>query len=248
MNTPANPSTKIMVWDAPVRVFHWLMVLSFTGAYLTAESERWRLMHVTLGYTLGGLVAFRILWGLMGTRYARFSSFVRGPRAVMTYLRSLFTRPQHHLGHNPAGAVAIVLLLLSSVAVVYSGWAIYNDVGGEWLAELHEGAGNFMLAVVLVHVAGVVVASRLHHENLVRAMVTGHKSGNPGDGIARAWRWLAALIVLAVAGFWWLEWQAAPAVRQGAGVSTSAMGVTVPTSVRSGKAGAQRRKHDRDDD
>lgn len=248
MNTSANPSTPIMVWDAPVRVFHWLMVLSFTGAYLTAESERWRLMHVTLGYTLGGLVAFRILWGLMGTRYARFSSFVRGPRAVMAYVRSMFTRPQHHLGHNPAGAVAIMLLLLASVAVVFSGWAIYNDIGGEWLEELHEGAGNFMLAVVLVHVAGVVVASRLHHENLVRAMVTGQKLGSPGDGIARAWRWLAVLMVLAVAGFWWLEWQAAPGARQGAGVSTSAMGVTVPTPVRSGKAGAQQRKHDRDDD
>ncbi len=248
MNTPANPSTKIMVWDAPVRVFHWLMVLSFTGAYLTAESERWRLMHVTLGYTLGGLVAFRILWGLMGTRYARFSSFVRGPRAVMTYLRSLFTRPQHHLGHNPAGAVAIVLLLLSSVAVVYSGWAIYNDVGGEWLAELHEGAGNFMLAVVLVHVAGVVVASRLHHENLVRAMVTGHKSGNPGDGIARAWRWLAALIVLAVAGFWWLQWQGAPTVGGGASASTSSQWGPGLTRERSDKTGTGLRRYDADGD
>lgn len=248
MNTTANPATKIMVWDAPVRVFHWLMVLSFTGAYLTAESERWRLVHVTLGYTLGGLVAFRILWGLMGTRYARFSSFVRGPQAVMAYLRSMFTRPQHHLGHNPAGAVAIVLLLLSSVAVVASGWALYNDIGGEWLEELHEGAGNFMLVVVLVHVAGVLVASRLHHENLVRAMITGQKLGSPGDSIARAWRWLAVLMVVAVAGFWWLEWQGAPGAGQGAGVSTSAMRGTGLAPERSGKADSQRRKHDRDDD
>ena len=92
-----NITTKIKVWDAPVRVFHWLMVLSFAGAYLSAESERWRLLHVTLGYTFGGLVAFRLVWGLVGTRYARFANFVRGPQAVLTYLRSLRKgQPQHH--------------------------------------------------------------------------------------------------------------------------------------------------------
>lgn len=206
-----NITTKIKVWDAPMRVFHWLMVLSFAGAYLSAESERWRLLHVTLGYTLGGLVAFRLVWGLVGTRYARFANFVRGPQAVLTYLRSLRKgQPQHHLGHNPAGAVAIVLLLLASVAVVGSGWAIYNDVGGEWLSELHDIAANSMLLVVAIHVAGVLVASRLHRENLVRAMVTGQKNGAPADGIRRTWAALAVLLVLAVLGYWWLQWQSAP--------------------------------------
>ena len=205
-----NITTKIKVWDAPVRVFHWLMVLSFAGAYLSAESERWRLLHVTLGYTLGGLVAFRLVWGLVGTRYARFANFVRGPQAVLTYLRSLRKgQPQHHLGHNPAGAVAIVLLL-ASVAVVGSGWAIYNDVGGEWLSELHDIAANSMLLVVAIHVAGVLVASRLHRENLVRAMVTGQKNGAPADGIRRTRAALAVLLVLAVLGYWWLQWQSAP--------------------------------------
>ena len=206
-----NITTQIKVWDAPVRVFHWLMVLSFAGAYLSAESERWRLLHVTLGYTLGGLVAFRLVWGLVGTRYARFANFVRGPQAVLTYLRSLRKgQPQHHLGHNPAGAVAIVLLLLASVAVVGSGWAIYNDVGGEWLSELHDIAANSMLLVVAIHIAGVLVASRLHRENLVRAMVTGQKNGAPADGIRRPWAALAVLLVLAVLGYWWLQWQSAP--------------------------------------
>jgi len=206
-----NITTKIKVWDAPVRVFHWLLVLSFTGAYLSAESESWRLLHVTLGYTLGGLVAFRLVWGLVGTRYARFANFVRGPQAVLTYLRSLRKgQPQHHLGHNPAGAVAIVLLLLASVAVVGSGWAIYNDVGGEWLSELHDIAANSMLLVVAIHVAGVLAASRLHRENLVRAMVTGQKNGAPADGIRRTRAALAVLLVLAVLGYWWLQWQSAP--------------------------------------
>ena len=206
-----NITTKIKVWDAPVRVFHWLLVLSFAGAYLSAESERWRLLHVTLGYTLGGLVAFRLVWGLIGTRYARFASFVRGPQSVLAYFRSLRNgHPQHHLGHNPAGAVAIVLLLLTSVAVVASGWAIYNDVGGEWLSELHELAANGMLLLVAVHIAGVLWASLLHHENLVRAMVTGQKNGAPADGIRRTWAALAVVLVLAVLGYWWLQWQSAP--------------------------------------
>lgn len=211
MKTLNDAKTKILVWDAPVRVFHWLLVLSFAGAYLTAESERWRLVHVSLGYTQGGLVAFRILWGLMGTRHARFASFVRGPAAILRYVRAMLAgEPEHHVGHNPAGALAIVLLLLSSLAIVATGWAVYNDVGSNWVEELHEGAANFMLIVVAAHVAGVAVASWLHRENLVRAMVTGKKEGTPDVGIRRAWRPLALVMLVAVLGFWWLQWQGAP--------------------------------------
>ena len=206
-----EPKIRILVWDSPTRVFHWLLVLSFAGAYLTAESERWRLAHVTLGYTLGGLVAFRVLWGWMGTRYARFVSFVRGPAAVFQYLRTLLSgKPAHYIGHNPAGAVAIVLMLLSSVAIVGSGWAIYNDVDGKWLEALHEASANFMLAVVGVHLAGVAVATWLHRENLVRAMWDGKKVGALSDGIRKT-RWpLSMAIVAVVLGFWWLQWRSAP--------------------------------------
>lgn len=218
-----NQKTKILVWDAPVRVFHWLMVLSFAGAYLTAESERWRLVHVSLGYTLGGLVAFRVLWGLLGTRYARFASFVRGPSAVMRYLSSIVRgRPEHHVGHNPAGALAIVLLLLLSVATVASGWANYNDLGGDWLEELHEVAANFMLFIVGVHVAGVALASWLHRENLVRSMLTGRKEGAPNEGIRWTWRPLALVLLVAVLGFWWLQWQSAPSTDSNGTVAAEA--------------------------
>ncbi len=203
---------RILVWDAPVRVFHWLLVLSFAGAYLTAESERWRLLHVTLGYTMAGLVAFRLVWGLIGTRHARFASFVRGPSAVARYLGSLLRgRPEHHAGHNPAGALAIVALLLLAAGVAASGWATYNEVAGDWLEELHEAIANLMLALVGIHVAAVVISSRLHHENLVRAMITGRKTGQPAEGIHSAWRSVAALLLVAVLGFWWLQWQSAPA-------------------------------------
>jgi cytochrome b len=202
---------KVLVWDAPVRVFHWLMVASFAGAYLSAESERWRLLHVTLGYTMAGLVAFRIVWGLIGTRHARFASFVRGPAAVLRYLDGLLRgRPEHHTGHNPAGALGIVALLGLTLVIAASGWAAYNEVGGEWLAQLHDGSANLMVFLVGVHIAAVVLSSWLHRENLVGAMLDGKKAGRPQDGVRSAWRSVAALMLAAVIGFWWLQWQGAP--------------------------------------
>ncbi len=214
---------KVLVWDAPVRVFHWLMVLSFAGAYLTAESERWRLVHVTLGYTMAGLVAFRIVWGLVGTRHARFASFVRGPKAIVAYLRSLVRgQPEQHVGHNPAGALAIVALLALAGAVTAAGWASYNELGGEWLKELHEGAANVMLAVVGVHIAGVVVSSWIRRENLIGAMVAGRKAGGPEDAVSSAWRSVAALMLVGVLGFWMFQWQGTPATGTSAATSVSA--------------------------
>jgi len=198
---------KMMVWDAPVRVFHWLLVLSFAGAYVTAESERWRLIHVTLGYTLGGLLAFRIVWGVIGTRYARFSSFVRGPAAVIRYLKSIKAKqPEHHLGHNPAGAVAIVLLVLLGLGITATGYITYNDLGPGWISEFHDLLANAMVLVILVHLAGVLSASFLHRENLVRAMLTGRKSGGPSDAIASSRPAIAAMLLLAVAAFWLYQW------------------------------------------
>ena len=218
---PTHQPASILVWDAPVRVFHWLLAACFIGAFVTAESERFRLLHVTLGYTVGGLVVFRLLWGLLGTRYARFRSFVRGPRAVKVYLLALWRgQAPHSVGHNPAGALAIVGLLAAALVLVASGWATFNDLGGGWLEELHEGVANAMLALVAVHVVGVAVSSRLHHENLVRAMVTGRKQGTPEDGIRQAWRSVAALMVVAVAGFW--TWQLLQAPEAGATLAQGA--------------------------
>jgi cytochrome b len=208
-----SEKSKILVWDAPVRVFHWLMVFSFAGAYLTAESERWRLIHVTLGYTMGGLVAFRIVWGLIGTRYARFSSFVRGFATVKRYVVSLLDgKPEHHVGHNPAGAVAIVLLLLSSLVIVATGWAAYNEVGGNLVEKLHDVSANFMLFIVIIHVAGVVVSSWLHHENLIRSMVTGKKIAAPNQGINTTWKFLALIVAMVTFGFWYFQWLSVPSI------------------------------------
>lgn len=230
--TSAHPveSERVLVWDAPVRAFHWLMVLCFIGAYLTAESETWRLAHVTLGYTMAGLVAFRLVWGLIGTRHARFGSFVRGPQAVVRYLRSLLRRdPEHHTGHNPVGALAIVGMLGLTVAIAGTGWTTYENITGEWVAELHEAAANGMLLFIGIHIVGVAVSSWLHKENLPVTMVTGRKEGRPEQGIRSAWHGLAIFMLAAVLGFWYLQWQRAP---QAGGPSAGARPVAADQHAR----------------
>lgn len=216
---PARP--PVLVWDAPVRVFHWLMVLSFAGAWLTAESENWRLAHVTLGYTMAVLVGFRIVWGLIGTRWARFGSFVRGPAAVARYARAaLRGRPEHHTGHNPAGALAIVALLALTLLVAATGWANYNELGGNAVEEGHEWLASLMLGIVALHLAGVAVGSWLHRENLLASMITGRKRVDPEVGTRHAWRSVAVLLLLAVMGFWYAQWQDAPGADSGQGQLT----------------------------
>lgn len=200
--------TRILVWDLPTRWFHWLLVLSFAGAWLTAESERTQDLHVMFGYTLLGLIAFRLFWGVAGTRYARFAEFVRAPSLAIRYLKSLVDgRAERYIGHNPAGAMAILLLLLLGVLSGLTGWMAMNESGGDWMEEGHELFSNAMLAIVVIHVVGVIAGSLAHHENLAYSMVTGHKQGAPDKGIAGRRLIPAILLIGAVAGFWgiWLN-------------------------------------------
>ena len=233
--------SKVLVWDVPTRVFHWLLAASFLGAYISGDSERWRDIHVILGYTMLGLIGFRLIWGFAGSRYARFSSFLYGPRRVLRYLASLVRgEPEHYLGHNPAGSLAIFTLLALGIATGVTGFATYNELGGEWLEEAHEVAANGMLAVVVIHIAGVVVSSVLHGENLVRSMLTGLKAGRSEEGIARRHTWLAVVLLAAVAAFWY----AYPKGGGGAGEAAK-HGVDAPWVAKEGHG--KNGKHDHDD-
>lgn len=178
-------SSKVLIWDLPVRVFHWSFALAFTGAYALGESERWRDVHVALGYAVLLLVAFRLLWGLLGTRHARFRSFAYTPAEAWRYLKGLLQgRTAHYAGHNPAGSWAIYALLGLGLATGVSGWLRYEDVGGEALEDLHEILANAWLGLVVAHVAAVIVSSALHRENLPRSMLTGYRLGLPGEAAA----------------------------------------------------------------
>lgn len=218
-STPADgTTTRILVWDWPTRLFHWSLAGSFAGAWLTAESERLALWHMSFGFTLLGLIAFRLFWGVAGTRYARFSNFLTGPGKVWRYLRALPSRqPEHHIGHNPAGAVAVVLLLLLGVGTAATGALYWQEIGGEIFEEVHEALATAMLVVVGVHVAGVLLSSWLHRENLVGAMLSGFKRGPATAAIAGARPLVALLLVAALAGFWSYAWSPASFLRGGAG-------------------------------
>ena len=194
---------KILIWDIPTRLFHWLLAASIGGAFLTAESERLRDVHALLGYTAGGLIAFRLIWGLVGSRYARFRSFLYSPGELIAYMRSLATRsPRHYLGHNPLGSLAVFALLGLSLAAVVSGHAVLVERGGDWMEELHEGVAFAILTLVGVHIVGVLTSSVLHGENLIGSMITGRKRGAPEQGIGRPRALLAAALLTALTAFW----------------------------------------------
>lgn len=194
---------RILVWDIPTRLFHWLLVTCFVVAYLSSESERWQLWHVTAGYVFGVLLLFRLVWGFIGTRYARFGDFVRGPGAVLVYLRTLLTRhPGHYVGHNPAGAWAILAIMTLGLLTVLTGWASFNDFG-DWVGALHDLVVNGLLLVISIHIGGVLVSSLLHRENLVRAMVNGYKSGAPRSAIRYPLWSVGMLMVIGLGMFLW---------------------------------------------
>ncbi|MGZ8256444.1 MAG: cytochrome b/b6 domain-containing protein [Gallionella sp.] len=193
---------KILVWDVPTRVFHWLQALSFLGAYLTADSEKTREIHITLGFILFGLIAFRLVWGFVGTQHARFSSFIFHPASVITYVRSLFNNnAQHFVGHNPIGSIAIWLLLGMGIGLGITGVLLLQDDVADSVVTIHAYLTNGMLVVIAGHLIGVVMSSVLHKENLVRAMITGHKTGAAEHGITRSYAWLGAALVVAAAIF-----------------------------------------------
>ena len=186
-----NAGSELKVWDPAVRVFHWSLAASFFVAYLLSE-EDWLGVHVWAGYTVLGLVLFRLIWGFIGPMHARFTDFVRRPAIVLAHLKDLARlRTRRYLGHNPAGGAMIVTLLTALLATALTGVALYGAEqhagplvglmagigkdGAEAIEEAHEFLANFTLALVAIHVAGVVVESVLHRENLARAMMTGRK-------------------------------------------------------------------------
>ena len=183
----ANTTDTIKVWDPLLRTFHWSLVLFFSIAYITEDD--WTSLHVVSGYTVTMLIAFRLLWGLIGPRYARFSQFIKSPAEVLTYIgKMLSLKVPHYLGHNPAAAAMILSLLLSIIMVCFTGMIIiaaegqgplantfFSAMNAEWMEEIHEFFANFTLLLVILHVIGVLFSSILERQNLARAMITGLK-------------------------------------------------------------------------
>jgi len=205
---------KVRIWDLPLRLFHWLLVAMFALAWWSSGHPQYLDLHLLAGYTIAALLLFRVVWGVIGTEYARFRSFAYGPKRVVNYLRDLFgPRTLHPVGHNPAGAWAIFAMLLLLLAITLSGLVVLGgeeghgpladmvslETGIAW-HEPHEWLAWTMLVLVMIHLLGVAVESILHRDNLVAAMISGKKAVR--DVLPRIpnYRWLAAMMVMAWLG------------------------------------------------
>jgi cytochrome b len=198
-----NDADSVPVWDPLLRLFHWTLLSAFCLAWFSEgesfesladrfDGELMQSLHVWAGYTIAGLLLWRLLWGFVGPRHARFGDFVFGPRVVLGYLRDvLLLRARRYLGHNPAGGAMIVAMLIGLLTTVVSGLALYaadkglgplaaffvdsSEVLIDGIKETHEVATDVTLLLVAGHLLGVVWESLLHRENLVRSMISGRK-------------------------------------------------------------------------
>ena len=176
---------QVRVWSRYVRLFHWSLVGCVAVAWLS--SGEIMKLHELAGYSAAALIASRLVAGLTGSRYARFSQFVRGPRAVTSYLADMRRgRERRYIGHNPAGGAMVIALLACLAAIALTGWLQTTDSwwGVAWLEDAHKVLGNAILVLVGLHIGGVLLATVRHHENLVRAMFTGRKRAPLPEDIA----------------------------------------------------------------
>ncbi|WP_373510154.1 cytochrome b/b6 domain-containing protein [Thiocapsa sp.] len=188
--TQQESRERIRVWDPLVRIFHWALVGGFATAFIVEDDLLG--VHIWAGYLVLSLIAVRLVWGLIGTRHARFSDFVRKPSDVLAYVRdAVRLRAPRYLGHNPAGGAMVIALMVAVVLTGLSGLAVYgaeelsgplapmmSALPGSWgdvFEEVHEVMANLTLVLIVAHVAGVIFSSLSHRENLIGGMITGLK-------------------------------------------------------------------------
>jgi len=214
---------KRLVWDLPLRLFHWLFALSIVASYVTAKlGFDWMQWHFYLGYWMIGLLVFRILWGLFGPRHARFGSFIRNPSAIWLYLKGMFNpNSARSIGHNPVGGLMVLLMLLlvavqagtglfTTDAVVWAG--PYNPSVSEstasFLSTVHNWNFNFVIGAVVLHIGAILFYAFYKKQNLVVPMLHGHLPAvlvPEHEAIKSSQLFKAVVVSLVAAGFvYWL--------------------------------------------
>jgi cytochrome b len=203
------------VTDAAMRMFHALFALSFALAWATGDSEHWRALHVTLGYTMVGLLAFRVVYGFVGPRPARWSSLASRLAGAPAWWRAAAAGLRRgempwRQGQNLLMAAVAAALLLVLAPLALSGYATYADWGGDWLEEVHEAFANAMLGIVMLHLGLIALLSALRRQNLALPMLTGRVYGSGPDLVPAQRQWLAGLLLAAVIGFGAWQWSETP--------------------------------------
>lgn len=213
--TPTPHRRPVIVWDVPVRLFHWLVVGLVAAAYITWRLN-WMNWHVRIGEALLALVLFRLLWGFFGSETARFRQFVVSPSSALRHLRDTFRRePDDQVGHNPAGGWMVLLLLILLLVEALSGLYINNDIADEgplteWMpapvanaiTALHSILWDVLLAAVILHVLVIALYAAIKGHNLLRPMLTGRKTLPTDTAVPRLAPTVRALalLVIAIAG------------------------------------------------
>lgn len=184
----ANAATpRIVVWDGVVRLFHWTVVAGVAGNLFITEDGKW--VHRWVGYVVLAAVAIRLIWGVIGTRHARFGDFVPRPHRLWSYLKALATRREpRYVGHNPAGAVMMIGLILLLLLCGVTGWMQTLDAywGVLWVQDVHKLAANTIMVLAGLHIFAAVRESVRHRENLIWSMITGRKRAPSGSDVDHA--------------------------------------------------------------
>lgn len=243
--------SPILVWDLPTRMFHWFLaagfLLAFGIAVFAGDDHPLFPYHALLGLTLGLMVLLRVVWGLVGTRHARFASFPMAPAALIDYTKSILTRGgRRYIGHNPASSYAIVGMLALILGLAITG--VLLGMGWRGLEEVHEVCAYATIVVVGVHVLGVIVHTLRHKDNVTLAMIRGRKEGDSASAIASAHPFtaIAFLVLLCLWGVR-LYRNYDPSSRS---ITTPLLGISLQLGdaelEEAGKNHAQRAEHDED--
>jgi cytochrome b len=193
----------VLVWDIPTRIHHWLLaagcLAAFVLAYVAPEHSKAFDAHMLLGFLLLPLLAFRVIWGVAGTKYVRFNSFLHPPGEVTAYLRdTLAGKASRHVGHNPAASYAMIAMVVILIGAIVTGMLI---PGSKLFEEVHETVSGLLLCLIAAHLMGVAIHMVIHKENVILGMVHGRKTAEDGDEIGSS-HLLVALALLIVTGVW----------------------------------------------
>ncbi len=197
---------RMLAWDSPVFFTHWLLAFCFVGAIVTQESEKFRLVHVTLGYTMLGIVCFRLIWGFIGSKYARFTTIKPRFLRVRENIQAILSgNKEFSIGLNAIGFVAAYLLMALVLLVSASGYLVFNEIGPELISEIHELVGNLLITVVVFHVGSIVLNATYQRLQKSNAEVVTRIGGLAQR--ARSHKWVTIIILLMVIYFWGIQFK-----------------------------------------